>query len=157
KRIDLADCRLAPSDELRAGAGLAARRIHQLRVFAGIAGRADQRLGPRLDLAGDLAAPAAAVGRDLPGDLRPLDADELPPLGKESGDPRRKPADPAADDQRDRLELAVVGALVDVIAGGAFRHPGPQIAFPAADPHKAQIVEPDIAVMAALDVPEQHR
>jgi hypothetical protein len=37
------------------------------------------------------------------------------------------------------------------------RQPRPQIALPATDPHKAEIVELDISIMAFADVPEQHR
>src|SRR5438046_4612555 len=46
-RVYREDRRLAPGDELRSGAGLAARCIHQLRILSGRAGGAADRLGPR--------------------------------------------------------------------------------------------------------------
>src|ERR1700676_1779964 len=57
ERLDRADRRFAPGQELRAGAGFAARRVHHLRVFAGVAGRPGQRVRPGLDLADDLDPP----------------------------------------------------------------------------------------------------
>src|SRR6266436_4882005 len=51
----------------------------------------------------------------------------------------------------------LVGMIIDIEAGDPGRLSRPQIALPAADPHKAEIVELDIAVMAFADVPEQHR
>src|SRR5690348_9000897 len=47
--------------------------------------------------------------------------------------------------------------VVDKEAGDAARLACPQIALPTADPHKAQIVELDVAVMAFADMPEQDR
>src|SRR5439155_12642797 len=85
------------------------------------------------------------------------DADDLPALGKKFSDPGREPADPAAENQRQHLGLALVGALVDVETGRAFGPAGPQITLPSADPDKAQTVEFDLAVMTLPDVPEQHR
>ena len=97
----------------------------------------------------------SAVGRDLEGDVRTLDAARLSAVGKAFVDASREPADAAADDAG-KLALAIVGAFVDVETGRARRLSGPQIALPPADPDKAQIVEVDVAVMAALDVPEQY-
>ncbi len=71
ERIHRKDRRLAPGDELRAGPGFAARGIHQLGIFAGVAGRSDQRFRPGLHLAEDLDASLMAdIGRDLIGDFR---------------------------------------------------------------------------------------
>src|SRR6266446_6022898 len=60
----------------------------------------------------------------------------------------------AANDCRQRLHLPIVGMIIDIEAGDPGRLSRPQIALPAADPHKAEIVELDIAVMAFADVPE---
>jgi hypothetical protein len=46
--------------------------------------------------------------------------------------------------------------IIDIEAGDPGRLSRPQIALLAADPHKAEIVELDIAVMAFANVPEQH-
>ena len=52
--------------------------IHQLRILPGRAGRPDDCLGPGLELADDLDAPMAEIGRNLIGDIGPLDAAALP-------------------------------------------------------------------------------
>ena len=97
------------------------------------------------------------IGRDLKIYLCALDAARLPTAGKAFIDPAREAAGAPADDRRQHSHLAVVGVLVDIESGDAARLAGPQIALPAADPHKAQIVELDVAVMALADMPEQHR
>src|SRR5579884_3354545 len=99
----------------------------------------------------------SAVGRDFEGDVRALDAGDLPALGEQRRDPGRKAADLTAEDARQDLRLARVGARVDEKPGAAFDLAGPQIAFPPPDADKAQIVERDVAVTALADVPEQHR
>ena len=53
--------------------------------------------------------------------------------------------------------LARVGALVDVKARRALDLARPEVALPAPHAHEAQAVELDLAVVPALDVPEQHR
>src|SRR5262249_49652256 len=115
------------------------------------------RLGPSLDPAGDLDAPMAEVGGNLIGDFGPLDAAALPPAREAFVDPTRKAAGAAANDCWQRLHLPVVGMLVNIETGDPGRLSRPEIALPAADPHKAEIVELNIAVMAFADVPEQHR
>src|SRR5262249_27691524 len=129
----------------------------QLRIFPGRAGRPDDRLGPGLDLADDLDAPMAEIGGNLIGDFGPLDAAALPAAREALVDPAGKAAGAAANDCRQRLHLPVVGMIVDIEAGDAGRLSRPEVALPAADPHKAEIVELHIAVMAFADVPEQHR
>src|SRR5262249_61506078 len=128
--------------------GFAARRIHEPRIHAGKTRWAEQCLGPRLDLAGDLDAPMRLIGRDLERDLRALDAERLPAAGKAFVDPAREAAGAAADDRGQDRHLPVVGVLVDIEAGDALCLARPEIALPAADPHKAQIVQLDVAVMA---------
>src|SRR5436190_20949326 len=156
-RVYREDRRLAPGDELRSGAGLAARCIHQLRKFSGRAGGAADRLGPRLDLADDLDAPMSEIGSDFVGDLGALDAAALPPPGEAFVDPAGKTAGAAADDRRKRRHLPVAGMFVDIHAANPSRLSCPEVALPTADAHKAQIVEFDVAVMALADVPKQHR
>src|SRR6516164_2619307 len=116
KGIDRADCRFAPGHDLT-GSGLGAGRVDQLRIFPGQACRSGQRLGPGLDLAGDLGSPMRAVGGDLERDMRALDAADLPAFGGHRGDESRKSAGLAAEDPRRYFGLAVVGALVDKDAG----------------------------------------
>src|SRR5262249_44747392 len=60
--VNREDCRLAPGDKLRPGAGFAARSVDQLRIFPRRAGRPNDRLGPGLDPADDLDAPMAEIG-----------------------------------------------------------------------------------------------
>src|SRR5437867_4564270 len=96
ERVDRANCRFAPGHDV-AGAGLRTGRVDQLRIFAGQAGRAADRIGPGLDLAGDLGAPAGPVGRDLEGDPGALDAADLPALREHAAPERREPADLAAE------------------------------------------------------------
>src|SRR5205085_10844499 len=155
--VDRQDRRLAPGDELRPGPGLAAGRVHQPRIAPRIARGAGQRLGPGLDLADDLDTPMRLVARDLEGDLRALDAAGLTPAGKAFIHPSGEASGTAADDRRQSRHLPVIGMLVDVESGDAARLTRPQIALPAADSHKAQIVELDVAVMALAHMPEQHR
>src|SRR5689334_16768959 len=97
------------------------------------------------------------IGRDLEGDLRTLHTKRLASAGEALIDPPHEPAGTAADDRRQRLHLPVIGMLVDIEAGDARCLARPEVAFPAADPHKAQIVELDVAVMALAHMPEQHR
>jgi hypothetical protein len=47
--------------------------------------------------------------------------------------------------------------IINIEAGDPRRLSRPEIALPAADPHKAEIVELDVAIMALADAPEQHR
>ena len=92
----------------------------------------------------------AEIGGNLIGHVRPLDAATLPPLAKHSVDPPGKAAGAASNDRRQR-----VACIVDIEAGDPGRLSRPQIALPAADPHKAEIVELDIAVIAFADMPER--
>ena len=76
---------------MAAGAGFAARRIHQLRVLAGRTGWPEQRLSPSLDFPGDLDAPMRLIRRDLKGYFCALDAARVPTSGKAFIDPNRGP------------------------------------------------------------------
>ena len=53
--------------------------------------------------------------------------------------------------------LPVVRMFINIEAGDPRRAFRPEVALPAADPHKAEIVELDVAIMALADAPEQHR
>src|SRR4051794_26308613 len=97
------------------------------------------------------------IGRDLKGYFRTLDTARLSSSGKAFVHPARKTAGATADDRRQCLHLAVIGVLIDIEPGDPGRLARPQIALPTADPHKAQIIELDVAVMAFADMPEQHR
>src|SRR5882762_2206636 len=132
---------------LRPGAGFAARSIHPLRILPGRAGPPDDRLGPSLDPAADLDAPMAEIGGNLIRDFGPLHAAALPAALEAFIDPARKAAGTAANDCRQCLHLPVVGMIIDIKAGDPGRLSRPQIALPVADPHNAEIVELDIAVM----------
>src|SRR5262245_64080642 len=68
ERIHGADRRLAPGDELWAGSGLGAWRVHELRILPGRTRRSRQRLRPRLYLSRDFRSPVGAVGRNLEHD-----------------------------------------------------------------------------------------
>src|SRR5437667_912769 len=153
-RVDRQDRRLAPGDKLRPGARFAAWSVHQLRILPRQAGGPDDRLGPGLDPADDLDAPMAEIGGNLISDFGPLDAAALPAAREAFVDPARKAAGAAANDRRQRVHLPVVGMIIDIEAGDPGRLSRPEIALPAADPHKAEIVELDIAIMAFADVPE---
>src|SRR5262249_18761801 len=115
------------------------------------------RLGPGLDPADDLDAPMAEIGGNFIGDVGPLDAAALPAAREALVDPAGKAARAAANDCRQRLHLPVVGMIIDVAPSEPRRLPRTEVALPSADPHKAEVVELDIAVMAFADVPEQHR
>src|SRR5438105_8845295 len=91
--------------------------------------------------------------RNLIGDIGPLDAAALPAAREAFVDPAGKAAGAAANDCRQRLHLPVVGMIIDIEASDPGRPSRPQVALPAADPYKAEIVELDIAVMAFADVP----
>src|SRR5271156_5478506 len=99
----------------------------------------------------------AEIGRNLIVDFGPLDAAALPPSGEALVDPAGKAASAAADDCRQCLHLPVVGMIINIEAGDPRRVSRPEVALPAADPHKAEIVEFDVAIMALADAPEQHR
>jgi hypothetical protein len=96
----------------------------------------------------------AEIGGDLIRNFSPLDAAALPAAREAFVNPARKAASAAANDYRQRLHLPVVGMIIDIEASDPGRLSRPEVAFPAADPHKAEIVELDIAVMAFADVPE---
>src|SRR5262249_19523390 len=155
ERIHGADRRLAPCHELCSGSRLASGCVHELRIFARQAGRPRQRLRPGSHLSRDLRAPVSAVGRDLERDPGALYSANLPTLGKQRRDLRRESADPATKDERQRLGLAVVSALVDENAGRSRHLAGPEISLPAADANEAEPVEIDVSVVAPLDVPEK--
>ena len=121
------------------------------------AGGPGQGLGPGLHFVGDLHSPLGAVGRNLERDQCPLHATNLPAFGKHRAILRGESSDAASDDKGKRLGLALVGALVDEETGRALGLPRPKITFPSADPDEAETVEIDIAVPAALDVPEEDR
>src|SRR5262249_35158945 len=156
ERIDRTDRRLAPGHDL-AGTRLGAGRVHELRILSRQARRPGQGLGPTLHLAGDLGSPAAAIRCDLERDARALDAADLPAFGEERGDESRKAADLAAENVQKRPGLARIGALIDEDTRAPLDRSGPEIAFPPAHPDEAQAVEIHVAVVAAPDVPEQHR
>src|SRR5258708_37530934 len=99
----------------------------------------------------------AEIGRNLIPDFGPLDAAALPPSGEAFVDPAGEAASAATDDCRQCLHLPVIGMIINIEAGDPSRLSCPEVALPAPDPHKAQIVELDVAIMALADVPEQHR
>jgi hypothetical protein len=105
----------------------------------------------------DLDAPMAEIGRNLIPDFGPLDAAALPPSGEALVYPAGEAASAATDDCRQCLHLPVVGMIINVEAGDPSRLSRPEVALPTADPHKAEIIELNIAVMALADAPEQHR
>src|SRR6202023_1583911 len=90
-------------------------------------------------------------------DFRPLDAAALPPSGEALVYPGGEGASAATDDCRQCLHLPVVGMIINIGAGAPSRLSRPEVALPTADPHKAEIIELDVAVMALADAPEQHR
>ena len=133
------------------------RRVHELRICPRQARRPRQRFRPGLHLSRDLRPPVGAVGRDLesnPGALHPAN---LPAFREQRSDLGREASGTAPDNQRKRLSLAVVSALVDEETGGPLDLPAPEIAFPSAYPEEAETVEVDVAVVATLDVPEENR
>jgi hypothetical protein len=77
-RVDFGDC-----GSRNAGSGLAAWRVHELRVPARQACRPGQGPGPGLHLPGDLRAPMGPVRRDLERDVRPLHSTQLSTVGEE--------------------------------------------------------------------------
>ena len=81
------------------------------------------------------------IGRNLIGDLGALDATALPPSGEALVDPPGEAAGTAADNRRQRLHLPIVGMIVDIEASDPGRLSRPEVALPAPDPHKAEIVE----------------
>src|ERR1700732_4557464 len=99
----------------------------------------------------------AEIGCNLIPDFGPLDAAALPPSGEALVDPAGEAASAAADDCRQCLHLPVVGMIINIEAGDPRRLSRPEVALPAADPHKAEIIELDVAIMALADAPEQHR
>src|SRR5262245_15426302 len=111
--IHAADGGLAPRDELWPRPRLAARGVHELRILARPAGRPGQGLRPRPDLPGDLRSPVRAVWRDLERDAGALYSANLTALGKQRGDLGGKSADAAPENERQRLGLTFVGALID--------------------------------------------
>src|SRR6516225_8034575 len=115
--------------------------VQQLRIPPGRAGRPGDRLGPGLDLADDLDAPMGEIGGNLIRDFGPLDAAALSPAREALIDPARNAASAAANDCRQRLHLPVVDMIIDIETGDPGRLSRPQVALPATDPHKAEIVE----------------
>src|SRR4051812_20128692 len=97
------------------------------------------------------------IGRDLEDYFRALDAACLPPSGKAFVYPARETPGTTTDDRRQCLHLAVIGMLIDIEPSDPGGLALPEIALPTADPHEAQIVELNVAVMALADMPEQHR
>jgi len=90
---------------------------------------------------------------DREGDMRALDAADLPALGEHTTPECRKTSGLATENPRKNLRLA----LVDEEAGGSLGLSRPQIALPSPDPNKAQIIERDVAVVALPDMPKQNR
>src|ERR1700720_3920891 len=95
--------------------------------------------------------------RNLIPDFGPPDAAALPPPGEALVDPAGEAASAAADDCRQCLHLPVVGMIINIEAGDPRRLSRPEVALPAAHPHKAEIIELDVAIMALAHAPEQHR
>src|SRR6185503_15271626 len=89
KRINRTVDRFSPGDDL-SRPGLGARRIDELRIFVRRARRPGQRLGPGLDLAGNLGPPTGTIRRDLECDPRAFDAADLPAFSKQRADHGRK-------------------------------------------------------------------
>src|SRR5262245_11669110 len=115
-----------------------------------------QGLGPGFYFASNLRSPLTAVGRDLESDPRTLDAPALSDLGEQRSDDSRKSSDIAAEKAGKHLSLAIIRAVVDEDTGGALDLSRPEIAFPSCHADEAHTVDIDVAVMAMLDVPEQH-
>jgi hypothetical protein len=91
----------------------------------------------QLDLADDVDAPMAEIGRNLIADFGPLDAAALPPSGEALVYPAGEAASAATDDCRQCLHLPVVGMIINIEAGDPSRLSRPEVALPTADPHKA--------------------
>jgi len=100
----------------------------------------EHRLRPRLDLPGD---PVRAVGRDLERDPGALHSPNLATLRKQSR-LRWESADPATENEREQLGLALVGVLLDQDAS-ASRYLTPRDLLPSTDADEAEPVENDIA------------
>src|SRR5262245_18199269 len=98
-----------------------------------------------------------AVGRDRERDPCALDSPNLPAFGEQCSDLGGRSSGAAAQNERQRLRLPLVGAPVDEDAGRPLNLPRPQIAFPATHPDEVEIVEVDGAVVATLDVSEENR
>src|SRR6202030_366752 len=96
----------------------------------------------------------AEIGRNLIPDFGPLDAAALPPSGEAFVDPAGEAASAAADDCRQCLHLPVVGMIINIEAGDTRRASRPHGFLPAADPHRAEIIELDVAIMALADAPQ---
>ena len=88
--------------------------------------------------------------------LRPLDSALMSTFGKKRRHLRRKPADPSLKNQRKRLGLARVGALIDEEASSSLGLPRPEITVPPTNPHETETVEIDVTIVAAFDVPEEN-
>ena len=97
------------------------------------------------------------IKRDLIGDLGALDTATPPPASEALVDPAREAAGPTADDGRQRVDLCIICMIVDIHAANARSLPRPEVALPTTDPDKAQILELDVAEMALVDMPKQHR
>ena len=77
--------------------------------------------------ADDLDTPMAEIGGNLVGDFGPLDTAALPPSCEALVDPARKAAGAAANDCRQRLDLPVVGMIIDIEAGDPGRLSRPEM------------------------------
>src|SRR5262249_43520765 len=139
KRIDGTGSRFAPGHKL-SGSGLAARRIHELRIFSRNARWASQGLGPGLYFASNLRPPLSAVGRDLESDPRTLDASDLSALSKQRSDDSRKSSDMAAENAGKNLSLAIVSVVVDEDTGGVHHLSRPQTALPTCHSDETQTI-----------------
>jgi hypothetical protein len=98
-----------------------------------------------------------AVGRDLEGNPCALDATNLPARGEERRDLGGESSSAAPENERKHLCLAIVGALVDEDTGRTLHPPRPEVTFPSAHTDEGKVVEAHVAVVAALDVPEEDR
>ena len=139
------------------GAGLGARRVHELGIFSRQTRRASQGLGPGFNFADNLGSPLSTIGRNLEDDPRTLNAANLAAFSKQCCDERRESSDLATENPGKHFSLAFVGTLVDEDASSPFCLPRPEIAFPSSHADEAQIIEIDITVAAITDVPEQNR
>jgi hypothetical protein len=104
-----------------------------------------------------IGSPLRAVGRNLEGDPRTLYAADLPAFGKQRCHECRESPDLATENAGKYFGLARIGALVDENAGASLGLSRPEISFPSSHTNEAEVVEPDITVMAIPDVPEQNR
>src|SRR5262249_462970 len=125
--------------------------------FSGQARWSCQRFRPGYHLSGDLRSPMGSVGRDLERDACAVHSKDLPTFGKHRSPLGGETSDAPTNNKQERVCLPLIGTLVDEKASPSFSHSPPHISFPPSDAEEAETVELDVAVVATLDVPEEHR